>query len=142
MIYSEQLKSPHWQRKRLEVLERDGFKCRECKCSNKELHIHHGYYEKGKKPWEYENKYLHTLCIDCHKRYHETFDMFVKLTGEMMPSTLGFLYGILDYLDKKASGISDYDNGDLFCYADWIIENIQAIKKGIELSYMDGEFEE
>ena len=35
------------------------------------LNIHHKYYVFGKKPWEYENDALVTLCGDCHKKQHE-----------------------------------------------------------------------
>lgn len=65
--YSEQLLSPKWQKKRLEILQRDGFACKLCKDTETTLHIHHIYYTKGAKPWEYENEALDTLCSDCHK---------------------------------------------------------------------------
>ena len=50
--YFKMLKSPKWQKKRLEVLEAAEFKCSNCGSSEKTLHIHHSYYEKGKAPWE------------------------------------------------------------------------------------------
>ena len=37
----------------------------------KGLNVHHTYYVKGHKPWEYENDALVTLCEDCHKKRHE-----------------------------------------------------------------------
>ena len=37
----------------------------------KGLNIHHTYYIKGNKPWEYDNDALVTLCEDCHKKRHE-----------------------------------------------------------------------
>ena len=40
--------------------------------SPKGLNIHHKYYIKGKKPWEYDNDALITLCQDCHKLEHQT----------------------------------------------------------------------
>jgi len=66
MSYSEMLKSPLWQRKRLEVLSRDDFKCRFCGDQLSELHVHHLIYLPDKKPWEYEDQYLVTLCHVCH----------------------------------------------------------------------------
>ena len=36
------------------------------------LNIHHTYYIEGRKPWEYDNEALVTLCEDCHKKRHET----------------------------------------------------------------------
>lgn len=38
----------------------------------KGLNIHHTYYVKGHKPWEYDNEALVTLCENCHKKRHET----------------------------------------------------------------------
>jgi 5-methylcytosine-specific restriction endonuclease McrA len=61
---------PYWQRRRLEILSRDDFKCTKCGCDDLPLHIHHDYYEYGLKPWEYEDEYLRTLCEDCHEEYH------------------------------------------------------------------------
>jgi len=67
MTYQEQLKSPKWQKKRLEILTRDNFTCLSCKSTEKQLHVHHGYYEKNKMLWEYENESLYTLCFTCHE---------------------------------------------------------------------------
>lgn len=64
--YSELLKHPQWQRKRLEILEREDFTCEDFGATEKTLHVHHAYYEKGLKPWEYPSESLHVLCVDCH----------------------------------------------------------------------------
>jgi len=68
--YSETLKDPRWQRKRLEIMQRDNFKCTMCGASNKPLNIHHKIYIKGKKIWDYPNELLITLCEDCHHKVH------------------------------------------------------------------------
>jgi 5-methylcytosine-specific restriction endonuclease McrA len=39
--YSEKLTHPKWQRKRLEILNRDGFKCVLCGNEEMQLQIHH-----------------------------------------------------------------------------------------------------
>jgi len=65
--YYEKLLDPRWQKKRLEILSRDDFKCLQCGDGSSTLHVHHGYYERGLDPWEYDNDTLHTLCDDCHK---------------------------------------------------------------------------
>lgn len=65
--YAEQLKDPRWQRKRLEILERDNWLCRKCGSTEKTLHVHHGYYEKGLMAWEYPSETLHAVCEDCHE---------------------------------------------------------------------------
>lgn len=64
--YSEKLRDPRWQRKRLEIMERDEFKCRICGDDKTTLHIHHIRYLRGREPWEYREFYLVTLCEHCH----------------------------------------------------------------------------
>lgn len=66
MTYSEKLKDPRWQRKRLEIMERDDFTCRDCGSRDKTLHVHHCHYDKGE-PWEARDDILLTLCADCHE---------------------------------------------------------------------------
>ncbi len=68
--YAEKLQDPRWQKKRLEILQRDNWKCVKCDCSTKSLHVHHLLYIKGHNPWEYKDKDLETLCLDCHKNEH------------------------------------------------------------------------
>jgi hypothetical protein len=68
MNFQEQIKSPLWQKKRLEILERDEFTCRNCECKDKTLHIHHLYYIKNRMIWNYNNTSLITVCEDCHKK--------------------------------------------------------------------------
>lgn len=65
--YSEKLRDPRWQKRRLEIFERDNFSCTACGSSDKTLHVHHLYYCKGREPWEYPNFCLNTRCEDCHK---------------------------------------------------------------------------
>ena len=64
--YSDKLKSPKWQKKRLEILQRDDFTCQLCKSTEKTLHVHHNEYEGYKDPWDYDNKKLITYCDSCH----------------------------------------------------------------------------
>jgi len=66
MNYAEKLKSPKWQKKRLEILERDEWKCRICLRDSVPLHVHHRYYFRDKDPWDYDEGFLITLCKDCH----------------------------------------------------------------------------
>lgn len=67
--YGEKLKDPRWQKKRLEVFQRDEFMCQNvgCLATDKTLHVHHLIYFKGKEPWDIDIKYLLTLCEDCHE---------------------------------------------------------------------------
>lgn len=64
MTYAEKLKDPRWQKKRLEILDRDQFTCQCCTDKTKTLCVHHKSY--AGEPWEIENSELITYCIDCH----------------------------------------------------------------------------
>ena len=65
MNYYEKLKDPRWQKKRLEILDRDRFTCQNCLSEENTLHVHHIAYV-GSNPWETPNKLLQTLCEKCH----------------------------------------------------------------------------
>src|ERR1043166_5237804 len=67
--YSNLLKDPRWQKKRLEILNRDNFACRFCAETTRTLHVHYREYVFGRKPWEYDNASLETLCDLCHEAY-------------------------------------------------------------------------
>lgn len=108
--YYELLQSPHWQRKRLEIMGRDKFKCRDCGADDKPLHVHHVYYEKGRMPWEYDDHLLITVCDECHG-YRQTLQNLILIpTGGLsldeMRSIAG--YGLAKLMLKrgKTSDIS------------------------------------
>lgn len=65
--YATKLLDPRWQKKRLEILNRDEWACRICFDSKSTLHVHHRRYEYGKEPWDYPDEWLVTLCADCHE---------------------------------------------------------------------------
>jgi len=69
MTYKEQLLDPRWQKKRLEIFERDKFTCQICLDKKQTLHIHHKEYDKTYKTmaWEYKDYIYQTLCSDCHE---------------------------------------------------------------------------
>jgi len=69
MTYLEKLKDPRWQKKRLEIMQRDGFQCTCCGDTETEIHVHHSYYEFGKEVWEYPEESLFTLCSSCHYQH-------------------------------------------------------------------------
>jgi hypothetical protein len=71
MTYQEQLEDPRWQKKRLEVFQRDNFTCQRCWSSKKQLHAHHRYYISGRMAWQYSASALLTLCRDCHREVKE-----------------------------------------------------------------------
>ena len=77
--FSEQYKDPRWQKKRLRILELANWKCERCCRKEKELHVHHLYYESNKKPWEYPDAALVCLCDDCHLKIHRLSDQIKDL---------------------------------------------------------------
>lgn len=86
MTYSEKLKDPRWQKKRLEILERDEWTCQGCSATDKTLHIHHIRYDKRCNPWNYPDEMLMTLCEECHEWVYRTNKYGTKLTisGEIL----------------------------------------------------------
>lgn len=65
--YAEKLRDPRWQKKRLEVMNRDQFTCQICFDDKKTLNVHHLYYRRGCEPWDYDASELITLCHECHE---------------------------------------------------------------------------
>lgn len=91
--YRERLKDPLWTRKRYEILVRDDFKCTVEGCDGGGLQVDHKKYLPGRKPWEYPNELLQTLC----EVHHE-----IKTIAER-----GFV--IIDtHAKKKKKGLSGY----------------------------------
>jgi 5-methylcytosine-specific restriction endonuclease McrA len=73
MTYSEKLRDPRWQKKRLLILDRDGWKCFSCGDSTRNLQVRHVVYRRMD-PWEYPDSLLQTLCDACHKERQELSD--------------------------------------------------------------------
>lgn len=112
MTYSEKLKDPRWQRKRLEIFNRDDWTCQNCKATNKTLVIHHLKYSGN--PWEVENEFLKTLCEDCHESSHDEISInaakeellfeikdFKLLT---LNSLIGLIKRLKEYNSEKCEG--------------------------------------
>lgn len=82
MSYLNKLKSPLWQKKRLEILNRDKFTCQDCGGVESTLHVHHiAYY---KEPWDCPNELLVTLCEDCHENESHDLKIVTKNLIENM----------------------------------------------------------
>lgn len=65
--YREKLLDPRWQKKRLEILERDGWTCAYCGDTESTLHVHHKRYRRNVDPWDVPDSDLVTLCCHCHE---------------------------------------------------------------------------
>lgn len=104
--YSEKLKDPRWQKKRLEILNRDGWTCKKCGAKDKTLHVHHIFYSPGKDPWEIRNGFLVTLCEDCHELEKGTDpqDSLIEEVGNFLNFFWSSEYDIPD-LTNLAEGL-------------------------------------
>ena len=79
MNYSSKLRDPRWQKKRLEIMQRDEFTCLFCHSGltgGKNLQVHHILY-KRRDPWDYPNYLYQTLCDECHQHRTELTDKVV-----------------------------------------------------------------
>ena len=77
MNYKEKLLDPRWQKKRLEILQRDDFACKKCRDKTSTLHVHHRRYLQGCEPWDVPNNVLVTLCEDCHEYEKEEMEEYL-----------------------------------------------------------------
>jgi hypothetical protein len=75
--YSKQLSNSRWFRKRNKILARDKYQCQICK-SKDQLNVHHLYYVRGKKAWEYPHDALITWCSLCHEKWHSEHELVVR----------------------------------------------------------------
>ena len=82
-------------------MSRDGFKCCDCNNTDKMQNIHHKYYTDGKKPWEYPDDCLITLCEDCHKKRHEIDNKFSEFL-QLLPNNFGVHY-FYEYWQQHAN---------------------------------------
>jgi len=119
--YAEKLKDPQWQKKRLEILERDGWKCMACGSTEKTLHVHHIFYLPKMEPWEVPNGLLITFCESCHKQlpcYPEyktcedcpSYEDDCEGPGNHPKDIIGYIASLLDYIwsHQERFGGKDY----------------------------------
>lgn len=113
--YFELLKDPRWQRKRLEIFNRDDWTCTSCFNKDKTLHVHHKKYKWGKKPWEYDDDSLTTLCEECHEKITESKKALDAAIAKLHPGqqemVLGFVEAFLADIDKPEVRVRDWNHG-------------------------------
>lgn len=94
--YTEWLKSPEWRARRAEIIELANEQCQECgrckvgceRCDHHDdfvdhFEVHHKFYIRGRKPWEYPDECLQCLCGVCHEER--------TLLDEAIKATIGLL---------------------------------------------------
>jgi hypothetical protein len=105
--YSEKLKDPQWQKRRLEIMGRDQFRCTLCYDDQSTLHVHHKHYKSGHEPWEYQDHELVTVCETCHETAHGFSDKlkdacaYFDLDGPWsMSALIALISGFRDECEK------------------------------------------
>lgn len=111
--YADKLKNPLWQKKRLEILDRDNFKCVHCESQDRELHVHLKYDFK-KEIWELDNDCYETVCKLCHEQITDVNNRFKNAISDLDISEKEFVIDLIRI------------HREYFCnkYSDIIINNI------------------
>ena len=127
--YSELLRSPKWQKKRLEIMQRDDFTCQYCGSEDKELQVHHRVYRNGAKPWEYDNSELITLCSHCHEieteeksQHYETFKEICKL-GRQVGLSEQFIDSLLCNVLSSIALLTDNEDYGIYGLEEDLLKN-------------------
>ena len=136
-IYSDKLKDPRWQKKRLEVLNRDNWTCQMCGNTKETLHVHHKYYEKGCEIWDDENDGgLVTLCASCHTKEGDTKKHLQDFSDGFKYSSV-FFYTDLERIGEILHApIPVCARGDILdmlehilCYEDIMVSLVEMTKR-------------
>lgn len=135
--YYIKLRNPKWQRRKSEIMLRDNFKCQICGDTENTLNVHHIRYVKGRKPWEYDDNELITLCEKCHER-RKSFDDINKRTvallsrGIMKEEIIGLLQCAIDA----------YDNGNAHAIEEMVkyVANCNKNMEKTESSYFFNDY--
>jgi hypothetical protein len=106
MNYKEKLLDPRWQKKRLEVFNRDNFTCQLCGDTESSLHIHHLEYINN--PWDVDNESLITYCQHCHQfiEFTKNFSIYRKIIKiDKNITTFGVILYVLSIDKYNQKGI-------------------------------------
>ena len=98
----QRLTDPRWIAKRLEILAVRGNDCEGCDAKGEVVHVHHGFYEGDRYPWNYPDDSLHVLCPTCHGKAQALMVQMNRLLGTL---TLEQYRDALEYV-SRAVGVS------------------------------------
>ena len=125
--YQAKLKDPRWQKKRLEILNRDDWACSLCHSKVDTLTVHHKDYILNTEPWDYPDDYLLTLCEDCHEKEGGREVLEKSILRHLR---IRFPLNQLFILDDGLSLITK-NNNDGDCY--WLAETIRWLLSDLAL---------
>lgn len=133
--YSDKLKDPRWQKKRLEILERDGWMCKFCCDNESTLHVHHLVYS-GKDPWDADEDHLIALCEDCHE--YETINR-KSVEAELCAALRVNKYsaGDIKHLAEAFRNMEEFHVPEIMCSVFvWMLGNKPLLKE-LEKGFFD-----
>lgn len=120
--YQKDLNTKHWQDRSHQIKTRDNLKCQAFNCTtpNAILQVHHLDYFIHKKPWQYPDDMLITLCAICHEKENHRYifeqNLFtaLKMTGflscdltaftALVHTDLKFRTSLLNTIRRKKNG--------------------------------------
>jgi hypothetical protein len=107
------MKNKSWQKRRLEILNRDKWDCQNPYCEHLSdiLEVHHKDYIPGHKIWEYPDDMLISLCSACHGKEQERTDAETMLINAMKMK--GFMLGDILSLACKLDTDDTFTNSFL-----------------------------
>ena len=118
--YKDLLRDKRWISKRNKILSRDNNTCCYCGCNDRYLHVHHLRYIEDKKPWEYSDEDLITLCEKCHKNEtdasKESYKLYQELKNSIRSNNISFcslnqiLSMLIDVFKSHKDGFSPLHN--------------------------------
>ncbi len=129
-VYADKLRSPKWQKKRLEVFDLRGFKCEECGDEENQLAVHHRFYIKGREPWEYDNDVYQVLCHNCHKNKHPDIKLdeieiqLIQLIREKQGIDAIDIVSLVQDYDVKKHGYFFTDIAGILCGNNDVVLNL------------------
>ncbi len=132
--YLEKLKDPRWQKKRLEILQRDNWTCQSCEDTQSTFNVHHKAYLPFREPWEYPDYLLTVTCEKCHE--HETVfrqyleqDFLIILKSE-------YLYNELELIVRGFAALISHSPSKLSAKViEWALSN-EALFNELEKQYI------
>lgn len=125
--YAAKLRDPRWQKKRLEILNRDEFTCQMCFDTESTLVVHHRFYSNNREPWNYPDDCLVTLCQPCHEIEHDAKDAEKLLIQSIKRS--GIFASDLDRISKGFMAFRlIYASEVSASFLEWFLSNPSELK--------------
>lgn len=137
----EQYRRPEWQKRRLEVMEKAKFACQDCGSAEKTLNVHHAFYSKGRKPWEYPDTALRCLCENCHELRHNWMEVVRHMMGNLHPDFVVQVQGYIEAILLSQGVIKHIQLGQEYRSARGVADALSLISPDAPLLLMRAEDE-